>query len=286
MKINFGHEATTSFSLWFDDFLIKNAEAYSNKTGKLYYVEDDRLPAGFYRYSSSYKQWCTESGVGGAHVPVNFSGFGLVTRRGDPGMGYYIDFDNGGIVATGAAADENMQWSGQFAVKDFNIYNTNQSEENLVIENKYDTNSRFTVVETGIPPYDFVTPAIFVNNEYIENKPFSFGGEDKTILNFKSVVFAENLYQLDGVLSLFADSRDIAYPHVSFAEHPINEYGDLKSGIYLYENLQNRHNQNIFNIERVNTSKISETIRNTISPSLFVGFIDFEVTKLRYPRIC
>ena len=99
-------------------------------------------------------------------------------------------------------------------------------------------------------------------------------------------VFAENLYQLDGVLSLFADSRDIAYPHVSFAEHPINEYGDLKSGIYLYENLQNRHNQNIFNIERVNTSKISETIRNTISPSLFVGFIDFEVTKLRYPRIC
>ena len=27
MKINFGHEATTSFSLWFDDFLIKTRQA-------------------------------------------------------------------------------------------------------------------------------------------------------------------------------------------------------------------------------------------------------------------
>ena len=74
MKIQFGHEATTSFSLWFDNHLLKNGEAYQNLTGELYYTEDNRLPDGFYRYSSPYKQWVTESGVGnGAYVPTYIS---------------------------------------------------------------------------------------------------------------------------------------------------------------------------------------------------------------------
>ena len=31
----FQHEATTSFALWLDHYLIYNAEAYSNKQGSL-----------------------------------------------------------------------------------------------------------------------------------------------------------------------------------------------------------------------------------------------------------
>lgn len=288
MKVSFGHQATTSFTLWFEHHLLEHGEAYNNMTGKLFYIDDQRLPAGHERYSSSYKQWVTESGVGnGAYVPSNFSGAGGVTvDRNDPGMGYYIDFNNGGIVATGAAANANMQWSGSFGLKEFNIYNTNQTEESLIVESKFENNSRFTVSESGIAPYDFVTPAIFINNEYIENEPYAFGGEDKTTLNFKSVVMAENLYQLDGVLSLFADTRNVSFSNVGFDSHPINEYGDLKSGFYSYNNLATTYKNDIFSIERVTTSKISETMRSTISPTLYVGFIDFEVTNNRFPRVC
>tara|TARA_Y100001938_G_C8101618_1_gene442300 strand:+ start:8192 stop:9055 length:864 start_codon:yes stop_codon:yes gene_type:complete len=287
MKISFGHEATTSFTLWFEHHLLEHGEAYNNMTGNLYYIEDERLPAGFERYSSPYKQWVTESGVGnGAFVPNTLSGAGVAVDKKDATNGYYIDFNNGGIVVTGNAASSNMNWSGAFSLKEFNIYNTNQTEESLVIEGKFDTNSRFTVLESGIAPYDFVTPAIFINNEYIENEPFAFGGEDKTVLNFKSVVFAENLYQLDGVLSLFADTRNVAFSSVDFGAHPIDEYGDLKTGKYSYNELAEEYKSEIFNIERVNTSKISETIRSTVSPSLYVGFLDFEVTKNRFPRVC
>ena len=293
MKILFGHEATTSFTLWFDHHLLEYGEAYRNFTGTLYYVKDSRLPVGYNRYSSSYKQWVTESGVGGgAYVPTYISGNGAEIDREDGNLGYYIDFDNGGIVVTGAnSVDHSLNFSGNFAVKDFNIYNTNQTEENLIVENKFETNSRFAVTESGISPYDYVTPAVFVNNEYIENEGFAFGGEDKTTLSFKAVVFAENLYQLDGVLSLFGDTNNIAFPSVNFGDHPINEHGDLKSGRwsvpYQYKDLINANKQNIFNIERTVTSKISEVGKQAFSPSLFVGFIDFEVTKLRYPRaIC
>ena len=94
---------------------------------------------------------------------------------------------------TGDSAADNLNLSGSYAVKDFNIYNTNETEESLVIENKFQNNTRFAFPESGIAPYDFVTPAVFINNEYMENQPFAFGGEDKTIVSFKTVVFAENL---------------------------------------------------------------------------------------------
>ena len=51
--------------LWFDNFLLQKGQAYSNKTGTLFYQEDTRLPGGFQRYSSPYKQWVNDSSVTG-----------------------------------------------------------------------------------------------------------------------------------------------------------------------------------------------------------------------------
>ena len=98
--------------------MLQHGEAYNNMTGKLYHIDDGRLPPGFERYSSPYKQWVTESGVGnGAYVPSNVSGAGTLVNKEDPLNGYYIDFDNGGVVVTGANASPNMNWSGEFSVK-------------------------------------------------------------------------------------------------------------------------------------------------------------------------
>ena len=285
MKVNFGHTATTSFSLWFEHHLIQHGEAYQNTTGKFYFVEDERLPEGFYRYSSPHKQWVTEKDAGGAHVPDLISGNNSQILRSEKTRGYYFDFLNGGVVVTGDAANPNLTLSGSYAVKDFNIYNTNETEESLIVENKFENNSRFGIVESGIAPYDFVTPAVFINNEYTENKPFAFGGEDQTVMSFKSVVFAENLYQLDGILSLFADTHKISFPKIEFKDHPINEYGDLKNSYYKYDELPIDSKAPIFNIDRVVTSKISENIRQSVSPTLFIGFIDFEVSQPRFPRL-
>ncbi|MDG1089697.1 MAG: hypothetical protein P8P37_02380 [Candidatus Marinimicrobia bacterium] len=285
MKPNFGHTATTSFTMWFENHLLKAGEAYDNKTGILYHVDDTRLPNSFFRYSSPYKQWVTESGVGGSYVPTGIYDANGIIDKTKPEKGYYFDFENGGIVVTGNAASNDMMLSGSFAVKEFNIYNTNQTEEALVIENKFDNNSRFAIPESGIVPYDMVTPSIFINNEYIENTPYAFGGEDKTSLIFKSVVLAENLYQLDGVLSLFSDTRNSTVADLNFEDYPINEYGDLKTGKYSYLETCRKSSKNPFNIEKVSTSKISDNVRTKISPSLYVGFIDFEISKPRFPRI-
>ena len=70
---------------------------------------------------------------------------------------------------------------------------TNQTEEDLVIENKFKTNDRFGNLETsGVAPYDQVLPAVFITSESIYNEPFAFGGLDVTKTNVKAVVMTSD----------------------------------------------------------------------------------------------
>ena len=70
-----------------------------------------------------------------------------------------------------------MSVTGEFAVKDFNVYLTNDTEDDLITENKYVVNSR---IPSGpwnyIEPYDDVVPAAFLSVAQTENTPFAFGG--------------------------------------------------------------------------------------------------------------
>jgi hypothetical protein len=42
--------------------------------------------------------------------------------------------------------------------------------------------------------------------------------------------------------------------------------------------------KDIVNVEDVRCSKLSDRVSKNIDPSLFVGFVDFEITNLRFPR--
>jgi hypothetical protein len=172
--------------------------------------------------------------------------------------------------------------SGSYAVKDFNIYITNQTEEQLIIESKFDSNSRFKQELSGIAPYSQVVPAIFINPETSENTPFAFGGEDKTTADIRCVIFSENTYQLDGVLSIFNDAKNEVFAKLQFEDYPMTEYGDASG--FNYRTTVEAKSGTFFHIEQVRVSKLSDRVNKNIDPSLFIGFADFEVTNLRFPR--
>ena len=150
MKPQFQHTLVTSFYLWFDNHLQKRGEAYKNKTGVFYNMSDDRLDDTYNVYSSPYKQFVVDSGLNtsvvdsqgtaGATVIDRISGTreaGTTTfeiTRGTSGL--KIDYENGRVFFTGDAAGNlpgnGLSISGGFAVKDFNLYMTNQTEEDLV----------------------------------------------------------------------------------------------------------------------------------------------------------
>lgn len=280
MIAQYQHKVMTSFLLWFDNHLLTKGEAFSNKTGTLHYFDDSRLPDSYKSYSSPYKQWVTDSSISQANIPSSFMGSG----RSD---NIIFDFENGRIIETGGAFGTSETITGTFAVKDFNIYLTNETEEDLILESKFVQNSRYGDSESGIKPYDQAVPAIFINSETIQNVPFAFGGEDQTRMSIKAVVLAEDAYGLDGVLSIFADTRHKNINLIPFSGHPITEYGDLKDGSFNYTTLANTYTntEEPLYIEDVVVSKLSDKAQKQSIGDLKVGFIDFDIYQHRYPRL-
>ena len=173
--------------------------------------------------------------------------------------------------------------SGNYAVKDFNVYLTNDTEDDLIVENKYEVNSRLPSGPlTYIQPYDDVVPAAFLSIAQGENKPFAFGGMVETQIQAKAVILADNPYQLDGVLSIFMDSVNESIVPIPMSGYPITELGDLKGDSYSYTTAKNPYTgEMVMYVDKVKTSKLSDRTRNVLANELYVGFIDFDIEKAR-----
>ena len=302
MKPQFQHAATTSFALWLDHHFVYKAEAYSNKTGAFYYMPDSRLPEyptdpsnGLISYNSEYKQWVCDSDAAGAEIPSGVyidTGDGNYNfcNRGESGL--RLDFENGRVLLSGAFFPSNydsLNITGSFAVKDINIYLADDTEENLVVQNKYNVNSRTTPAYgqgTGLPAYEQVAPAAFCSMESTVNTPFALGGEDLTHLYYRVVFFAENLYILDGAMAVCADSFNMGVTRINCNDFPLDEYGDLKTGGFSYTNTVKNSEEvpRLMFIDDVKASKISDRLTKTTNPDLYLGFVDFEVNQARFPR--
>ena len=276
----FQHKLTSSFFLWFDNFLLKKGEAYSNKTGELFNYVDPRLDSRYVAYGSPYKQWVTDSSISGAVIPTGVSVVGAGTSGRDDGV--VFDFENGRALFSGS--DTSMTVTGEFAVKDFSVYLTNDTEDDLIVENKYTVNSRIPSGPlTYIEPYDDVIPAIFLSISQAENSPFALGGMQETKIQAKAVILAEDTYQLDGVMSIFMDSVNEVIAAIPMSGYPITELGDLKDGDFNYTGLANDYaGETKFCIEKVKTSKLTDRTRNVLANELYVGFVDFDIEQCRY----
>lgn len=283
----YSHDIMTSFFLWFDNFLMNKSQAFKTYTTKLYNYSDDRVGGGKVVYGSPYKQWVYDNGVAGAVIPSGLTVNGTFVPTGTSGL--YFDFDNGrAIFNSGVSTGLNI--TGTYTVKEINTYITDQPEDDLIIENKYIQNSRFTVTENYISPYNPVTPAAFCSIETMDNEGFALGGLDETSIRVKVVGFCENLYQLDGLLSTFADAYNTCFKIVPMTGHPLGEFNKLKTGIYPtgynYKNaITSPTSMGPCYIYNVDTSKIRDSVLRELNPTLHIGFIDFEIGNIRYPRI-
>lgn len=281
MVPQFSHEAQSSFILWFDHHLLEKGRAFSNKTGELHYLEDSRLPHGYRGFSSRHKQWVTDSSVSGAIVP---SGFYVDSTFSGRANNFILDFENGRVISNTVSPSKVP--TGAFAVKEFNVYPSNENLEDLIVEKKYIERPKVgsDISVRSIPPYSPLVPAVFINTQNQQNEPFSFGGEDKTTVSFSATVICENPYQLDGVLGLFADTNQKTFSHIPFSGVPYTKFGDIKNGSYNYTGLAAQSSEQPFFIEKVSIARITDKARKSIQNNLYIGMIDFDVSKSRYPR--
>jgi len=278
MKVQLDNILMSSMIMWMDNILLSKGEAYKNFNSKFYPITN--IYSGFYTYGLPFKQVVSDISISGATllsgVYVNNS-FITVGQSGLTG----INPNQGQVYFT--TNQNNNTLSGNYAVKDFNIYLTNQPEEELLFETEYKTRPRTTQTATGLAIESITYPCIFLKNNGGTNEPFALGGMDNTIMEVRAVVLADNMFNLDAACSILKDTARRYVPLIK--NPPFNNFGALNSGYFNYNSLTSGIDlsNDAFYIMEVNISKIFANF-NPRNTQVFPAFVDFTISNIRYPR--
>ena len=298
MKVQFDHEFQSSLFLFLDNEVLYTASGSGNSGGMYfnYYEETSDVPIGLGAFYSPQKQLVADgvpSGNNRVYIKDGKVADGWYGQCADSSKMLIVDhYDGRVILDTGYYGDPptypSMTISGDFAQKDFNIYITNESEEQLFVENEFilasDQETYFESV-TGLNLTRYLVPAVFISLNNTQNEPYGFGGEDNTQENPRLVCVADSNYGLDGILSLCRDASRKSFPIIPFAAFPYGEFFHIKETGYAYTGLKNAYSTGSHAyIEDATTSKLFDRSSNKVPKNLRIGFVDLEVANIRYPR--
>jgi hypothetical protein len=278
MKAQLDNILMSSMIMWIDNILLEKGEAFQNYGSKFYPVTN--IYNGFYTYGLPFRQVVADSSITGVSllsgIYIN-NVFNVVGQNGLTG----INPNNGQVYFTGNQNSNTL--SGNYSVKDFNIYLTSEPEEKLLFESQFQIRPKTTQNPTGLSIDSITYPCIFLKNNGGENQPFALGGQDNTIMQVRAIVIASNIFSLDAVCSILKDTARRYIPLIY--DSPFNNFGALNSGYYNYDSLTSSINlsNQAFYIEEVNISKVFANL-NIKSTQVYPAFIDFTLSNIRYPR--
>ena len=263
--------------LWFDNKLLTKGEAFTNHSS-LFYPTASHLSGSF--YSSPFRQFVSDYSVSGAIIPSGVYADTVFTSRGTSGL--KIDFNNGRVIFNNGITPAVV--SGDYAIKDFNVYYTNEPEEQILFQTKYHLRPKTFEALSGLEEGDKTFPSIFIKYNEGTNKPVAFGGMDSSNVEFQTIVLADSNYGLEGVCSIFRDTARSNFGLFSGSQFPYDYYGDFKSGLFNYNDLINSGPCNGMYIHEVSVSKLSEKVNTDVNVKCFAAIIDFKLQIYRYPR--
>ena len=284
MKAQFDNVVMSSFYLWFDHTLLTKGEAFTNFSSA-FYDANSRFQ-GYYTYGAPFKQLVSDTSVAGANVLNSLTLNGAATTRGQNNFAA-INYEKGHVYFTSPVTTPNISMFGDYAVKDFNIYVTNDLEEKLLFETQYKLRNKTDATADSIADSTKTYPAVFLKNNGSRNEPFEFGGGDMTNIDIRAIVLSDSQFKLDAIASIFRDRAKTPVHLIPELEMPFNSLGDYVNvtSPYNYSNLI--QGKSFIFLENVFISKISGLSfaqKSNQNPEVFSMIVDFELNTLRYPR--
>ena len=204
MKPQFENKAMSSLLLFVDHQVCNKGEAFTNHGSKFYSVPSKWN--NYYAYATPFKQLVADQSITGANQLSGVYVNGVFTT-GSPLQS--VNHHEGLAVFT---SSQSTTISGNYAVKDYNVYLTSKTEEELLFETKFELSPKVTQTVTGLKLNQQTYPAIFIRNEGGRNEPFAFGGEDMTHVNAGMVILGDSAYSVDAVCSILKDSLENGCP--------------------------------------------------------------------------
>lgn len=279
MKSQFDNLVTSSMVLFLDHKICSEGQGYTNFSGEIFSINNNYF--SYNTYALPFKQIIADSSVSGANI---MSGVYLNNSFTVPGASNLVGINHyrGQVYFTGNPAG---MVSGNYSIKDFNIYLTNKPEEEILFKTQFEIRPKTVQAITGLADNTETIPCVFIKNNGGENEPFAFGGVDNTRVEIRCIVLADNLYNLDAVCSILRDTAHQFIYNISSNELGLDNLGNFTSGYYNYNNIVNNksNTDDKLYIEDVRVSKIPNFGSNTIvyNNSLFSAFVDFTLRKIR-----
>jgi hypothetical protein len=286
MKAQFNNIAMTSMLFWFDNKLLTKGEAFTNHSSNFWPIETRYY--GYYTYGAPFKQMVIDESVPNVNI---ISGVYINNIFTEVGQNYLsgINASQGQLYFSQPIADAPNSISGNYAVKDFNVYLTSETEEDLLFETQFQLKPQTYQNPTGLAPNVETYPVVYLKYQGGANEPLAFGGLDKTNINVRAIVLSDNIFKLDAVTSIFRDASRSLIPLIYDNEMPFNMLGSCTGHCFNYQELisSKQPDYEYLYIDNVSISKIDNRLSNNYSklnPNLFTAFIDFELSQNRYPN--
>ncbi len=273
MKPQWENRIMSSMLQFVDHEILVVGEAFTNHGGLFY--KTSNLYNGYYTYSSPFKQLVGDISVPNANVLTGVYVGGTFTEMGQgntKGINYY----KGQVYSD---ANITSQVSGNYATKDYNVYITNKTEQDLLFHTKYSVTPKVYQSPTGLPPETETYPAIFLKNIGGQDNPLGFGGLEDTVTNVRAVILSDSAFSLDAACYILKKTARKTLPIVE--NTPFNAMGALNFStnggeFYNYTGLATGEGPQIWDVR---VSKLAPGSANLdgVTADVFSAFVDFEL---------
>jgi hypothetical protein len=275
MKVQFENKVMSSLLLKVDNYLLDRGEAFTNHSSLLYPVQS--LYNNYYTYAAPFKQFVSDDSISNATVMKTVYVDGVQKNIGQGGL-HGVNHFQGQVYFTSDQGSAAI--SGDYSVKDFNVYLTNDPEQKLLFETKHHLNPKYTQQLSGLAPNAQPYPAIFIKNMGGQNSPFALGGADNTLTMARLVVLADSNYKLDAACSLLKDMRNHRIPIST--DLPFDALGSYTGLDYNYGALPLDSSVGSPLISDVRVSRMSMVGDFTrLNPQVFSAFVDMDLSTIR-----
>jgi len=278
----------TSMLFWLDNKILTKGQGYTNFQSAFYPVQN--MYHGFYTYGAPFKQMVIDCSVPGANIISGVYINGTFTVPGESNL-TGINAQEGQLYFTSPINNPTITLSGNYAVKDFNIYLTSKPEEFLLFETAYQINPKTYQNPTGLAYNSDTYPIIYLKYQGGKNKPLAFGGMDQTISNVRAIILADSVFALDAVTSIIKDTVRENIPLLYQEDMPFNSLGSVSDPEGSFNYIKHVSSKipdydysyiNDVNVSKTDTRLLQGT--NSLNRQVYSAFIDFEIIKNRYPR--
>jgi hypothetical protein len=201
----------SSFMLFLDNQILTQGSSFSNQSG-LFFPDNDEF-IGDYTYSCSYLQLVNDTSISGANIMSGVYLNNTFVGIGTSGLSKINHYD--GNVSFSNPLPSGTIISGNFSIKDFNVYLSDSLDYKVVMDTKFSSNPKYSQQATGVPLGEKVMPAIFLIPKTQEAKDLAFAGLDDNFMRIRGVIVCQNAYQRVGISNILKNLKLKQFPLIA-----------------------------------------------------------------------